>query len=385
MQYPVPDPFNGVASYFFPYKVNHKLFKTWFPLTYFSSLTGEDMTKPVYKHTFRAGEGLNYAIGKLNPLDYMNPAKDTAQKRGFAQTQSVESFSVNTTRLSWPVECRDLDLMSQGTPIEDLPSMVSGQLGDIQQKNFSYSLLKAATTGLYPQGAGLVNGIMPVTNRAVAGNLIDGQVDGAYVYNGAATMQAQLLAAMPNARATQHRLTLKHLRRLKIMAELGGNSLGLEDPIRPSRVTMVNGQDSTEYFFFAPPGAITNLLSDAEFQSQMVTRIHVEAQPQPISGADYIGKIYGINIYECPMLDQFRVDVAGAGDGLGYWSLLIGAGAWTVGWYKYPHIVMDRDVIENKVLFCSHEQRGQDVIRFQSNVTPARTAEQGIIHSFTRV
>lgn len=402
--YPLVAPLNGVNQILFPYSVNKQVYETWFPLTLFGSLTSTDMTKPVYKHTIKSGEGFMYTVGKLNPLDYLNPVLDTAQKRGYAQTQSMDSFSVTTQRLSWPVNIRDQDLMSQGTPTEQLPSLVYSQLVEVQTKNFSDALLRASTIGRYPQVVENV-GCMPHISRAVAGNLDPAQAaDGIFTYANNTTMRARLLASMPVARAANHKLTLKHLRRLKMMAEAGGvdpvraranswvPSLGIEDPIRPSRITMQNGQNSTEYFYFAPPSAITNLLNDDDFKAQMVTRIQTESQPQPISGADYIGKIYGINIYECPMLTAFSAGIDGANDMGVAWGILMGAGALTVGWYKYPYIVMDKDIIENSVLYCSHEQRGQDVLRYpaksdlaQMTIAGYTTVEQGIIHSFTRV
>ena len=401
--YPLVAPFNGLNQQLFPYSVNQKVYETWFPLTYFGPLTSTDMTKPVYKHTIKSGEGLAFTVGKLNPLDYLNPVVDSAQKRGYAQTQTMDAFTVSTSRLSWPVNIRDQDLMAQGTPTEQLPSLVFSQLVEVQQKNFTDTMLRAATIGRYPVIAE-VNGVMPHTSRAVAGNLDVAQpADGIWAYNNGATLRAELLHAMPQARHANHKLSIKHLRRLKMLAEVGGVNpanivaniwnplLGYEDPIRPSRVTLQNGQNSTEYYYFGAPAAINNLLNDAEFQTQMVSRIGIESQPQPISGADYVGKIYDINIYECPMLAAFSAGIDANNDGGVAWGLLIGAGAFTVGWYKYPYIVMDRDIIENSVLYCSHEQRGQDVLRYQAKsdvanltVNGYNTVEQGIIHSFTR-
>ena len=388
MQLPTT-PFNGVSSQLFPYAVNRRLFRTWFPLTYFSQLTSDDMTKPVYRHVVKAGEGLQFRVGKLNALDYKNPVMDTQQKRGLAQVQSVKSCSINTSSYSWPVLCRDLDLMKAGTPIEDLPGEVTGQLSEVQQKNFSDSMLKAATWGLYGDGmtAPSVVGQMPRTARGVAGNLVSGQAnDGKYAYSATHSMGSQLETAMPNARSSNHKLTVKHLRRLKLEAELGGSALGTEDPVKPSRVTMVNGQNSTEYYYFAHPSSISDLIEDPDFKSMMVTRIAVENQPQPISGADYIGKIFGINIYECPMLSQYAAPIT---NGDCAWNLLIGAGAWAVGWYKFPYVVMDKDVIENEILFCSHEMRGQDVLKYSAHHTianaPVTKVEQGLVHSFVRI
>lgn len=393
MRYPIDGALNGVNSYLFPYSVNRQVFETWFPLTLWGGLTSQDMSKPVYLHNIKAGEGLRFTVGKLNSLDYLNPVMDTAQKRGAAQTQSMDSCSIDTSRYSWPVMIRDQDLMTQGTPTESLPSLVTSQLVDVQSRNFSDCLLRAATVGRYAQ-AGQVNGAMPNTNRAVAGNLVDGQAaDGVWSYDGGAHMNARLVASIPTARAAQHRLSLAHLRRLKKLALLGGNTLNIEDPIRPSMIKTVSGQNSTEYYYFAPLGAIDYLLQDADFKAQMINRINIESAPQPISGADYIGKYDGINIYSCPMLDGFKASVDAEGDGLAYWGILMGAGAFSLGWYKYPQIVMDTDLIENSVIYCSHEQRGQDILRFKARSAATAgaylagydTVEYGIVHSFTRV
>lgn len=377
MQLPTA-PFNGVSQYLFPYKVNKALFQTWFPLTHFASLTSEDMSKPVYKHTMRPGEGTQFRVGKIEALDYKNPVLDTQQKRGFAQTQTVHEDQIDTSRYSWPVLCRDLDLMASGTPIDSLPSKVTKQLTDVQHQNFSDSMFKAATWGNYGTGSAApsVIGAMPSVNRAVAG-------EGGYLYNATATLAEQLETAL----VANAQLSVKHLRILKLMAQLGGTVMGNESPVRPSSVTLVNGQNSTEYYYFAHPNSITDLLNDADFKSFMVGRIGVESQPQPISGADYIGKIFGINIYECPMISEYYAPIT---IGNCAWNILIGAGAWTVGWYKFPSIVVDQDVIENSSLYCSHEQRGQKCLKFAAKsvgtmIPGYQTVEQGIIHSFVRI
>ena len=72
------------------------------------------------------------------------------------------------------------------------------------------------------------------------------------------------------------------------------------------------------------------------------------------------------------------------------WELLVGAGAWSLGWADMPEISFKPDVTNSIDEYTTHEIRGQEAIKFKAKQAQTIAAgilqvEQGIIHSFVRV
>ncbi len=384
---PPPFPISGIDPNLFPFKVNREFFQEWVKITPLSNLIGSEMNRPIYRHKLSDGEGLQFRVGRLNALNYKTPVMDLDQVRGASQQQKTTYDLINTSFQSFPVELRGMDIVKLGTPII-LPPKVRGQLVQVNQRNFNYDLFNQMTTLNYTNTATM----MPSFDRISIAGAVNG-VSGASpiaraTYNGYAGLTTALnqLPALGAGSAANGSLLLN----LKQMAENGGPSDSIEASIQPAYMMSRGGWPMNDYILLIDPGVLPQLLADPLFTSTTVARgTNIDSdQPQPIHGADYIGKFFGTHIIMCKDLMQYR-QTSQDGTKTASWNILMGAGAMTVGWHEYPFIVEHTDEIERIQLFCSHEQRGQKTLKFAPNsVLPApagTTIEQGIMHFFTRL
>ena len=146
--YPVIAPVNGINQGLFPFHVNRDFFKEWVQITPLWNLMGNEMTRPIVRHSMRSGEGWQYRVGKLNSLDYTKPVIDFNQVSGQGQTQQVDEDEVNCQGISFPVIIKGRQLLDLGTPI-DLPSVVRPQLIEASQRYLNKNLFDAAMTSNY--------------------------------------------------------------------------------------------------------------------------------------------------------------------------------------------------------------------------------------------
>lgn len=383
-------PISGINQNLFPYKVNSDFFKEWVKVTPLSNLMGSEMTRPIYRHKLRDGEGLQFRVGRLEAFDYKNPVVGLDQRRGAAQQPKVNSDSIDVSFKSFPIQLSGLDIVKLGTPIK-LPDQVRPQLIEACARNLNYDLFNAMIKDLYPNPATS----KPSYDRiALAGAGNDGLADiNRATYNALAGIVAALGSAgglSGAATPAASGLSGRHILALKRMAESGGRSLGFEHAVRPAYLKTKSGWPMNEYIYLIDPESFTSLLSDPLFTSTTMARgTTVESdQPQAIHGADYIGRFFGVHIYVVNDLLDYRVtyrpNAAGA-DVEAAWNIFMGAGALSVGWNEFPFVVMDMDEVERIQLFVSHEQRGQKALTFASKQGIVPVVEQGIIHSFSRL
>lgn len=383
---PPPFPISGIDPNLFPFKVNREFFQEWVKITPLSNLMGSEMNRPIYRHKLNDGEGLQFRVGRLNALNYKTPVMDLDQVRGASQQQKTTYDLINTSFQSFPVELRGRDILRLGTPIV-LPPKVRGQLVQVNQRNFNYDLFNQMTTLNYTNTATMMPSFDRISIAGAANGLPAAPLTRA-TYNGYAGLTTAL-NALPalNAGSTATGLLLLNL---KQMAENGGAPDSIEASIQPAYMMSRGGWPMNDYILLIDPGVLPQLLADPLFTSTTVARgTNIDSdQPQPVHGADYIGKFFGTHIIMCKDLMQYR-QTSQDGAKTASWNILMGAGAMTVGWHEYPFIVEHTDEIERIQLFCSHEQRGQKTLKFAPNaVLPApagTTIEQGMIHFFTRL
>jgi hypothetical protein len=379
MQYPITSPINGIDPGLWPFKVlSDELYEEWVKITPLSNLIGSELNRPIYRHKLRDGEGLQFRVPRLEALDYKNPVIDLDQVSGSGQQQKVTYDSVNTTFQSFPLQLVGRDIVRLGTPI-DLPPRVRNQLIEVNKRNLNWDLFNQMTVLNYPDRVNT----KPSYDRIYTA----GYAPTRGTYNALQGLTAVLngLAAVP---ATTSFATGRQLMSLKRMAEFGGKAdtataLSQEAAIQPPYMMSMSGWPMNEYILLVDPAVVEQLTQDTFFTSSTFTRgFNLPDQPQPIHGADYIGRFMGMHVISCKDLMEYRLTSAD-GNKLASWNILLGAGALTLGWHEYPFIVEKTDEVDRLQIFTTHEQRGQKALKFPSKINPAQLVEQGIIHYFT--
>jgi hypothetical protein len=376
LPYPITSSINGIDPGLFPFKVlSNELYQEWVKITPLSNLIGSELNRPIYRHKLNDGEGLQFRVPRLDALDYKNPVLDLDQVSGSGQQQKVTYDSCNTTFQSFPLQLIGRDIVRLGTPIQ-LPQRVRGQLVQVNQRNLNYDLFNQMT---------VLNYVDPTTTMPSFDRiLVAGYNPNRATYNNLAGLTT-VLNGLPalNAGSTA---TGSMLLALKQMAEFGGQPDTLEAAIQPAYMMSRGGWPMNDYILLIDPAVLPQLLADPLFTSTTVARgTNIDSdQPQPIHGADYIGKFFGTHIIMCKDLMAYR-QTSQDGAKQASWNILLGAGALTLGWHEYPFIVEKTDEVDRLQIFTTHEQRGQKALRFPSKMIPNTTVEQGMIHFFTRI
>jgi hypothetical protein len=379
--YPITQPINGINQNLFTFKVNKEFFQEYVKITPLMSFSGQETNRVIYRKKLESGDGLQIRFSKLNQLDYKNPVIDFDQVRGAAQEQQMDEDRADTYSKSFSVQLKGYDIIKLGTPIYNaLPDKVRPQLLEACQRNLNWDLFNAATTSNYA-----VATQKPSYDRIVA----SGYAPNRGAYNALAGITTVLNGQNAGTAYNQNGLSAAHLRQLKLYAERGGAAANMENAIRPAYMNKKSGWPMNGYIYLAHPATVTQLMNDPLFLNTTMARGTITDsmdQPQAIDGADYIGKFFGIHIYECQDLTQYEI-LSQDGAKTAAWNLFLGAGAWGLAWYENPNIVMDIDEVERIQLFATHEARAQKVLKFKSKqqLVPGETVEQGIIHSFVRI
>lgn len=382
MQIPISN-FNGFDPLLFPKTVESKeFFELWFPLTDFGKLTdsySKNGSAPIKKYTVTNGEGYTKVISRALAANQSDEGVvDTDVRRGFEDSILADAMEVNLQRKAFQVKYEYRTLMQLGTPVE-LINQASNQLALKVAKEWSRRHFDAMTTDMY---SATVNGSMPADSRVVAGT-------GTYNYAAGATLTTQLLAAMPNATANDHKMSVKHIRALN-RACLQGSPKGvdLEAAIAPAMLRTSNGWTDQEYYLLVSPEAGEALIQDADFEKFYLTRgISLsEQQASPIRNSIYLGKVFGVHVIQCPELSRYTLTV---GTGKAAWSIMLGSSAMVSCMFEYPSVKMIPDVQEDSVVFQSNVTRAIKTARWRPIYTNPNTAyrpvEGGLMHSFTRI
>jgi hypothetical protein len=388
--YPVPAPINGINQDLFPFKVESKnLFKQYLKETPLKSLMGMELNRPIVIHKMQSGDGFQFRVPKLNALDYTNPVMGFNQVSGQGQTQKVDVDYVTCDAYSFPVYIQGQDLLSVGTPIS-LPTHVNGQIKDACRLNLNKSLLDVVTTSNYA-----VATQKPSYDRVILAGLTPTRA----TYNGYAGIQAALDTMTGGITYTTNGMSADLLQNLRILAAKGGktngavmfNGVTIEDQIQPAYIKTKAGWPMMKYIYFAAPEALKPLYLDPMFSQATTTRgtISDSNQPELISGADFVGEFQGTYIYSVDDLSRYTVTSAD-GNKVASWGFLIGAAAWSLGWYKQPWLAYKQDTIDMQEIWTSHEIRGQKCLKFAAKQASTVTAgnanvEQGIVHTFVRI
>lgn len=404
--YPVVNPVQGISSGLFPKHVSAKLFKQYIQLFPLINFMGMEETRPIAIHRMKRGEGWAYTVGKLNAMDYTKPVLNFDQVSGTAKDITIDEFTVQCRKQAFLREIKGRDLLELGTPV-DLPATVRPQLIEACQRNLLKSLLDTAMFDwLSPLGHGGydINTQLPSYDRVVMGGVNNGGTaaqDGAdrTAYYNKANLKTAWNSLPTGAAFNEGGLSAKHLLKLKAIATSGGYSGGatyvngdIEDKLRPAYMKSYKGAPINEYIYFCTTDSIAKLYEDPMFFQSTVARGTVISPDQPdiITGGTYHGKFNGIHIYEVEELSRY-MSFSQTGDKKVAWELFIGAGAWTLGWFKEPWITLRDNPTDSIQEYTSHEIRGQETIKFKAKQPTALAynanmlVEQGIIHSFVRV
>jgi hypothetical protein len=403
--YPPTAPVQGINQGLFPAAVNAEFFRQYIQLTPLWNLMGEEFNRPIVRHKMKAGEGWQYTVGKLDALDFTKPVLNFDQVSGSGQRPNVESCPVQCNKISFLRDMVGRDLLELGTPL-NIPDTIRPQLIEVCQRNFNKCILDSAMFD-YMDPTNTAGGYNPATQKpsydrvALAGIHPGGSAtqddtdrQDYYLFAGIKTAWNNMSTGTAY---NQNGLSADHLLKLKALAGDGGYAGGavynkgtIEDAIRPAYLKSRGGWPINEYIYLANTASLAQLYKDPQFNQSTISRGTVISadQPEAISGADYIGKFYGIHIYEVRDLSRY-ISYSANGNYRIAWELFIGAGAWSAGWFKEPYITYKNDVTNSLEEFTSHEIRGERALKFKAKqprtIDKGILVEQGIIHSFVRL
>jgi hypothetical protein len=348
-------PISGISQNLFPYKVLNNFYKEWVKITPLSNFIGSEMTRPIYRHKLRDGEGLQFRVGRLEELDPTYSITGLDQRRGNEQEQKAVEDRVDVIFDSFGVKRKGKDIIRLGTPLKVFEE-VRPQLIRRAARRLNLQLFNSMTTDLYPDTLTL----KPSYDRLVIAGANNGKVATARgTYNGYAGL-ARALDDVGNPIYTASGLSANHLLQLRATASRGGADISKEHAIMPAYMKNRNNFPMDGWIYLMDPDSFPEILNDPKWMSTTMARgTVVDAdQPQAIHGADYVGKFFGIHCYLVDDLSKYRLTSADGNKKIA-WNLLIGAGAATIGWYEFPFIVMEMDEVDRIQRVWSHEQRGQ--------------------------
>ena len=396
--YPPQNSINGIDPAGFPFLVLPDFIREYIqtaPLV--SAFGGKEMTRPIYIHTVQQHEGTQFRVPMLDAMDYTNPAMDFNQVSDYGQTPNVNLCPVDIHNYSFDVKLKGMEVMKFATPI-DLPPQVKPLLMDAVSRSLVKMILDSATFDpldrqkQFTPYQDLVNK-KPSYDRVAFGGF---ETDRA-TYNSFTGIKEALNNLNTGPDWDENGVSTNLLLRLREMAIEGGNKDGavlvnntIENQIRPAFIRTKAGFPDNKYLFLASPRAMRSLLNDPTYIATTSGRGTVvsEEQPQAVSGAHYRGSYEGIMLYEVNELGKYSV-VSANDEVEASWCMLVGGGAWALGWAQNPWIVTKDDYVNMTREFASHETRGHRSLVYPSRQRQATGAgvpyvEQGIIHAFVR-
>jgi len=204
----------------------------------------------------------------------------------------------------------------------------------------------------------------------------------------AASVGAALDAAVLD-NAAEDKLTVNHLRKLKMLAKMGSrtNIANKENPLSPYMLKFLNGAEAPRYVYFGSPEAIFSLMLDPIWTAQATRGVVTDSmQPEFLNGGDFKGMIDGILVYEIEGLGDYTITK----NGVSYcYGVLLGADALGYAIYQIPTLVPEAVDYKSKRGIAHEEISGFKALKFpsktdlaQRGVNPLKV-ENGIIHSFT--
>ncbi len=386
-------PINGIDPGLFPFYIDEDvIFEQYLPQAPFNLLMGKDPSNPIVLRKVTGGKGFQVRASQVQMIDYTNPVTDYNQVRGQAQKIQTNYDYYNLGKASYPVNLEGDELTSIGTPMEEeVKNRIVGQIVEACALGLNKAILDSATWGNYPN----TDTMKPSYDRIILAGVAPDRGD----YNAYAGIDEALSTMVTGPAYNQNGLSASVIMKATSMARQGGNLDGvvwsqgvtIENKIRPAKLQTYGGWPARKYLGFFSPTAVEALQFDTLFQATATARGTTvsSSQPEMISGADYVGEYQGMYIHTVDDLAQYTITV----DGVKYaWGFLVGAAAWEVAWGRYPYVVSDNDVIDDVMIWTSHEIRGQKALRYPAKqinqpnqATAATVVEQGIVHIFTRL
>lgn len=358
---------HGISTGLIPHDVESEFFTEAIlssPLRPFMGTSDLSVIKTMQKEV---GHGLTETYSFSRSLDYKNVIYDYDQISGRGQQAKFYEDTITARQQSIPNVLPGLHLLRYKTPIKVFERQ-RPLLMDAQQRNLTWSILKAATTDSYPSYT--ANG--PVTDRVV--------FQGA-AYNAAINTA---VAAMGNATYDASGLSVDSIFKLRDLAIYGGTTFEKEKRINPFKIEKNMNFPSPYYVYFLDTPSFNSLRKDPQWDAQ-VTRGVIESsqyQPSALSGSFFKGMLNNVMIYELPELGNFQVTSGGK---TASWNLFCGAGAFSVLWCKPPWFPVEYTNMQTIMEMAIMEIRGQKSIKFASFQDESKDIENGIIHHFVRI
>lgn len=192
--------------------------------------------------------------------------------------------------------------------------------------------------------------------------------------------------------AVDDALGVNHLRLLKKLAKQGsrpGNA-NKEAPLRPTKIMNMKGFPMDRFVYVTGLEGGYSIKQDPLW-SALAVRPFIESPDQPsmINGADYLGMVDGIHVYEDEEFDEYNIENAD-GAKINY-GVLLGGAAIGYGIYKTPFVDSEAGNINSSLTIAHKEYSGMKVLKYpsksdlsQKGTNPLKV-ESGVIHSFTRL
>lgn len=379
--WPFENGLNGIDKAYYLPNINNFLFQVYMESSPFSGLIGRDDSNAICLRTIADSQGGAGVYGRLQTRDYKRPILDRDQVRGVDRFEKTDTITIAPSKITFKIDRRDVSVEQYSSKIHLTEGQAKRLAGDHRQYR-DFKIFQSAMTGLYNAAT---SGSMPRTCRAVVGNQVTGQAtDGAYAYAAGATLPATLLASMPDLHKAQHRMSVKHIRRLrqKAIDKFGG------DPLQPMEVLQWNGHDEPRFVLYMSPTCAEWLRQDADFISMQLTRgVDLAFQGSPIVGGFFIGRVFDVDCIEVPSMADSDLSI----DAKYGWSLLLGRGAFGLFQKTEIKYIEEWDQVEDCMFQVARQHMGIGALVFPATKEvigandPVKKVEQGIIHSFTRI
>lgn len=327
-----------------------------------------DMFSPIHVlDRMGKGDGDNVYVSLLQALNPFSFSVGMQQAVGNSESQVAQSQQVVLNQIRKSARQEGVSLTAQRSPLPFF-DVLRPQLLDCVQQMLRNDILNTAQYAL--------GGASPIQDRALFGNS-----------TAEANYNTTFNTALSTIDATSDKLTVAHIRLLKLKAEMGGtfgNILLNARKVRPMKVEMQNGMKSEFYIMWCDPAAAADLKTDTTWTSLATQGKFEFNAPSLVNVGDFLGMVDNVLVYQFAPMVNLRYPTAGNGGTPVAHNLFLGAQAFALVYGLQSTFYDEWFDFQNIYEVCHSEIRGQVMLKFNQLINGTTVAvENGLIHSFT--